>query len=208
MKTMDKLKNTIVFNKKMIICLIVIVLVGIIAGSLLVTVLNESDKNIVIEYLDNFMNNVENDKLDYISGLKNSLISNISLNIVIWLLGISVIGIPIITFLYFCKAFIMGFSLSSIIMRYKVKGCLVSFIYLFPHQIINILGLTILMTYALSLSFKIISSFFQKKTIDFKIIMKKYSIILLLNIILCVLASVFEILVMPKLLKLVIPLVK
>lgn len=208
MKAMDKLKNTIVFNKKMIICLIGIVLVGIITGSLLVAVLNESDKNLVIKYIENFISSIENNKLDYINSLKNSLISNVSLIIVIWLLGISVIGVPIITFLYFCKAFIIGFSLSSIIMCYKAKGCLVSFLYLFPHQIINILMLTILMTYALSLSFKIISSFFQKKTIDFKVIMKKYSTILLFSLIICILSSVFEVFAMPRLIKLVIPLIK
>ena len=208
MKIVDKLKNTIVINKKMIICLIVIVLVGIITGSLLVAVLNESDKNLVTEYINTFFNNIKDNKLNYIDTLKNSLISNISLIIVIWLLGISIIGIPIITFLYFCKSFILGFSLSSIIMHYKIKGCLIAFLYIFPHQVINIIMLTILMTYALSLSFKLISSFFKKKTIDFKIIMKKYLVILLFSLLISIISSLLEVFLMPKLIKMVIPLIK
>lgn len=208
MKIVDKLKNTIVINKKMIICLIVIVLVGIITGSLLVAVLNESDKNLVTEYINTFFNNIKDNKLNYIDTLKNSLISNISLIIVIWLLGISIIGVPIITFLYFCKSFILGFSLSSIIMHYKIKGCLIAFLYIFPHQVINIIMLTILMTYALSLSFKLISSFFKKKTIDFKIIMKKYLVILLFSLLISIISSLLEVFLMPKLIKMVIPLIK
>ena len=208
MKIMDKLKNAIVINKKMIICLIVIVLVGIITGSLLVAVLNESDKNLVTEYINTFFNNIKDNKLNYIDTLKNSIISNMSLIIVIWLLGISIIGVPIITFLYFCKSFILGFSLSSIIMHYKIKGCLIAFLYIFPHQIINIIMLTILMTYALSLSFKLISSFFKKKTIDFKIIMKKYLVILLFSLLISIISSLLEVFLMPKLIKMVIPLIK
>lgn len=208
MKIMDKLKNAIVINKKMIICLIVIVLVGIITGSLLVAVLNESDKNLVTEYINMFFNNIKDNKLNYIDTLKNSIISNMSLIIVIWLLGISIIGVPIITFLYFCKSFILGFSLSSIIMHYKIKGCLIAFLYIFPHQIINIIMLTILMTYALSLSFKLISSFFKKKTIDFKIIMKKYLVILLFSLLISIISSLLEVFLMPKLIKMVIPLIK
>ena len=208
MKIMDKLKNAIVINKKMITCLIVIVLVGIITGSLLVAVLNESDKNLVTEYINMFFNNIKDNKLNYIDTLKNSIISNMSLIIVIWLLGISIIGVPIITFLYFCKSFILGFSLSSIIMHYKIKGCLIAFLYIFPHQIINIIMLTILMTYALSLSFKLISSFFKKKTIDFKIIMKKYLVILLFSLLISIISSLLEVFLMPKLIKMVIPLIK
>ena len=208
MKIMDKLKKTIVINKKMIICLIVIVLVGIITGSLLVAVLNESDKNLVTEYINTFFNNIKENKLNYIDTLKNSIISNMSLIIVIWLLGISIIGVPIITFLYFCKSFILGFSLSSIIMHYKIKGCLIAFLYIFPHQVINIMMLTILMTYALSLSFKLISSFFKKKTIDFKIIMKKYLVILLFSLLISIISSLLEVFLMPKLIKMVIPLIK
>ena len=53
-----------------------------------------------------FFNNIKDNKLNYIDTLKNSIISNMSLIIVIWLLGISIIGVPIITFLYFCKSFV------------------------------------------------------------------------------------------------------
>ena len=208
MKIVDKLKNTIVINKKMIICLLLIVLVGIITGSLLVAVLNESDKNLVTEYINTFFNNIKDNKLNYVDTLKNSIISNMSLIIVIWLFGISIIGVPIIAFLYFCKSFILGFSLSSIIMHYKIKGCIIAFLYIFPHQIINIIMLTILMTYALSLSFKLISSFFKKKTIDFKIIMKKYLVILLFSLLISIISSLLEVFLMPKLIKMVIPLIK
>ena len=99
---MDKLKIKI--NKKIFVFLFVLMLMGIIAGSIFTTILNSSDKELVINHLNEFIDNINNNKLDYIFALKNNLITNISYVILIWLLGISVIGLPIII-----KMFYSGF---------------------------------------------------------------------------------------------------
>ncbi len=122
----------------MLTFLLGILLIGILAGSLFIVMLNSSDKTMIKDYLEQFTNSVQSHKLNYGQALMSSLGTNLFFVIMIWLLGISVIGLPIMIFFYFSKAFILGFSVSSIIYQYKLKGCLLAFFYVFPHHIGNI----------------------------------------------------------------------
>ena len=200
---MDKLKIKI--NKKIFVFLFVLMLMGIIAGSIFTTILNSSDKELVINHLNEFIDNINNNKLDYIFALKNNLITNISYVILIWLLGISVIGLPIIIIMFFTKCFILGFSVGAILTTFKLKGILVSLVYVFPGQVISLLFLLLLMMYSMSFTFKMIYAILNKKSIDFKLIMNKYFKILLIVLGVIILMSLCDTYLMPRLIKLLIP---
>lgn len=200
---MDKLKIKI--NKKIFVFLFVLMLMGIIAGSIFTTILNSSDKELVINHLNEFIDNINNNKLDYIFALKNNLITNISYVILIWLLGISVIGLPIIIIMFFTKCFILGFSVGAILTTFKLKGILVSLVYVFPGQVISLLFLLLLMMYSMSFTFKMIYAILKKKSIDFKLIMNKYFKILLIVLGIIILMSLYDTYLMPRLIKLLIP---
>ena len=200
---MDKLKIKI--NKKIFVFLFVLMLMGIIAGSIFTTILNSSDKELVINHLNEFIDNINNNKLDYLFALKNNLITNISYVILIWLLGISVIGLPIIIIMFFTKCFILGFSVGAILTTFKLKGILVSLVYVFPGQVISLLFLLLLMMYSMSFTFKMIYAILKKKSIDFKLIMNKYFKILLIVLGVIILMSLCDTYLMPRLIKLLIP---
>lgn len=208
MKTMDKLKNKVTNKKKMLTFLLGILLIGILAGSLFIVMLNSSDKTLIKDYLEQFTSSVENHKLNYVQALISSLGTNLFFVIIIWLLGISVIGLPIMIFFYFSKAFILGFSVSSIIYQYKLKGCLLAFFYIFPHHIVNLLLYTFLMVYSTRLSLHISKMLLAKKTLDFKRIMARYSMVLLISVIGVVITSLFEVFVMPTCIEFILPLMK
>ena len=208
MKTVDKLTNKVSHNKKMLTFLIGILIIGILAGSLFIVILNSADKTLIKEHLEAFITSVSTNKLDYTQSLISSLGSNLFYVIVIWLLGISVIGMPIIVFIYFAKAFILGFSVSSIIYQYKLKGCLLAFFYVFPHHILSILLYTFLMLYSLSLSIRVSKTLLAKKTLDFKIIMRRYSMVLVISLIGAVIVSLLEVFLMPNLIRFIIPIIK
>lgn len=194
---MDKLKITI--NKKMFIFLLTLFVIGIIVGSLFVTILKDSDKTLITESLNNFFTNVKDLSLNWESTLITTLITHISYVIGIWILGISIIGLPLILIIFFSKAFILGFSIGSILLNYNVKGILLSIAYIFPHHIINFFIYTILSIYALSLSIKLFDSLLHKKKLDFRPILNKYLFILLLSIVLCITSTLLEVFVMPRL---------
>lgn len=200
---MDKLKIKI--NKKIFVFLFVLMLMGIIAGSIFTTILNSSDKELVINHLNEFIDNINNNRLDYLFALKNNLITNISYVILIWLLGISVIGLPIIIIMFFTKCFILGFSVGAILTTFKLKGILVSLVYVFPGQVISLLFLLLLMMYSMSFTFKMIYAILKKKSIDFKLIMNKYFKILLIVLGVIILMSLYDTYLMPRLIKLLIP---
>ena len=207
-KVTDKFKITIKHNKKVIFFLGIIAVIAIIFGSLFSVMLNESDKNLTLEYINNFFENIKNNNLNYILALKNGSISSLGFILIVWLLGVSIIGMPIVLFMYFSKFFVIGFSISSIIKGYGLKGCLLSFAYIFPHHIIYIIVYTILTVYSIKMSIKLISTIIKKDKIDFKPIINKYLLVLLLSVIIAVLMLLFEVFITPKFINLILLLVK
>lgn len=207
-KVKDKFKQTIIKNKKALIFLTIISIIAIIFGSLFSIILNEGDKNLVNDYINNFFNNIKDNNLNYVLALKNGSINTLSFIIIVWLLGISIIGLPIIIFMYFSKLFIVGFSISSIIKIYGLKGCLISFAYIFPHHILYIIVYTILTLYSIKLSIKILFSIIKKDKIDFKPIINKYIFLLLISIVVSFLALLFEVFITPKFINLILSIVK
>ena len=208
MKIMDKLKVKVKLDKKILLFLLILLIIGITVGSIFVTILNQSDKSLVSEHLNDFLNNVEENKLDFSLALKNNLISNVLYVLIIWLLGISVIGLPIIIFMFFSKTFILGFSLGAIISTFKTKGILFGLIYTFPGQVISLLFLILLVMYSMSFSFKMIYLIFKKKTLDFKIVMNKYFKILFIVLIIIILMSLYDTYLMPRLIKSIITFIR
>lgn len=207
-KILDKIKNNIGANKNMLIFLSIIGIIGIIIGTILNIALNPEDSKLVGNFLNDFIYNIQNNTLDYKNSFINSLLSNLLYIIFIWLLGISVIGIPITLFIFFSKTFVIGFSVASIIANYKLKGCLLALSYIFPHMIINIFVYIILTMYSLSLSLKIFQTIVKKQTLDFKFIMHKYLKVLIISIIIIVITSAIEVFLTPNLMKIAISILK
>ena len=200
-KQMDKLKKKTSSNKRIIIFLVGLFLIGIIAGSIFITVISKTDQALVKEYIKEFINKIDKNKLNYLDALKNASISNLSFIIIVWLLGLSIVGISIVVFMYFSKAFVLGFSLSAFILQYKTKGIIIALIYFFPHHIVNMIAYTLVMIYSLKISFILINSILKKKTISFKPIMNRYLIVLGVSAGMIIVASLYECFVVPFIIK-------
>ena len=138
MKLLDKLLNNIRFEKKYVLFALILVLIGILTGSLFVVILDSADKNIVIEYISSFVENIKNNNINNLEILKNTLLTNYIIIIIFTLIGFSFFLFPINILILFYKSFVIGFTLSSFILTYSLKGLLLSIIYIFPHLIINI----------------------------------------------------------------------
>jgi len=206
LKQLDKLKIKVKIDKNLLVFLFVLGIVGIIAGSIFVTILNNSDKTLVNEHLNTFLNNIKDNKADYLFVLKNNLGTNLIYVLLIWLLGISVIGLPVILIMYFSKLFILGFSIGSIISCYGIKGTLFALAYVFPGQVLSVIGISLITMYSISFSFKLIYAILKKKTIDFKILINRYFKILVIILILIILMNLYDTFAMPNIVKLIIPL--
>lgn len=201
-KISQRLKIIFAEKKGTFIFFIFMVILGIIFGSLFITILDKSDKELVSTQITNFFTNIKaNQNQDIVATLKNSLFTNIGSVLAIWILGISIIGIPLIILFVFIKSFIFGFSIGGIISAYNLKGILLSIGYLFPHQIINIITLFILSLISFNISVNFLKSLISKKQIDFKIWIGKYYKLLLISLIIMTLSSLMETFLSPYILK-------
>lgn len=207
-KYMDKLKRNIHINKNLFIFLLVIVIVGVVAGSIFSTIIDSNDKKMVLEYLNSFFNNAKDGKLNYNTSIVNTLVFTVGFAFIIWILGISVIGFFVVIFMLFMKGFILGFSVSSIIANFGFKGVLLALAYVFPHHIINILVFMLLTAYSLIISYKLIKCITSKKPLDLKHIMHRYVIVLSVSLIFLVITSLYEVYVVPKLLNIIVSIIK
>lgn len=195
---MDKLKNIFKVNKRIILCLIVITIIGIISGSLFFYLLSNNDRETVIKSIEDFINNINS--INYSICLKSNLVINLVLLLIIFIFSLTIIGIPIIIIIYYFKTFSLGFSLVAIISRYGFKGTLYAVIYLFPHNIISLLTFLVLSLYGLIYSFKTLHNFTKKTNINLNNSFAKLKTVLLISIIIIILCSLYQTFIMPKLL--------
>jgi len=195
-------------NKKLYVFVSILLAIGFISGALFITILSNEDKKLVGETISNFFLQIKNNNIDIIYTLRTSLTTNLIYIIFIWLLGISIIGIPITIFMIFIKSFILGFSLSSIILKYKLGGTLLSLGYIFPHQILNLVIISFIGLYALKVSLSLIKLITSKKQVNFKLIIKKYFVVLIICVLLSLISSICETFICPNIIKLLSFLIK
>lgn len=203
-KVKTKVTNKLAEQKKIYIFLIIVMLIGLILGIIYAVILNKSDHAIVTTSLDSFFTSIKNNDIDYKSALINSLIGNISFVTFIFLLGISIIGIPLIIFSLASSAFIFGFSLSSIIYTYHFNGILKAITYLFPHQLITLLMSLFLGFYALYFGIKLFKYLFRGIDINLRSSMKRYLQVYITVLLIFILCSFIEVFLSPALIKLVV----
>ena len=181
-------------------------IIGIITGSIFIMVINTNDKSLVVEHITKFFSNVNSSDYSYLDSLKNMLSLNYFYVIVIWILGLSILGILVNIFLTYLKGFIIGFTTSSLIITYGFKSILAVILYIIPHTLINSLVIIILTIYSITFSRYLLIQIFQKKDMKTKNFMKKYLIILLIAVALTLVSSISEVYLFPFLLKLIIKL--
>ena len=196
-------KNSIIKQKKLYRIIITLMIFGIISGILFIFFISKESKTKALVSIKNFFDLMNTSTgINYGKSLLNTLVNNIGYVLLIWLLGISIIGLPITIVLAFMKSFIVGFSISSIISCYKPKGILGAFLYVFPHQIIILFIYLLLSFYSISFSIKLFKSLFLKQTINFRVVMQKYIKILLISLIGIIIVSLYEVFISTYFIKL------
>ena len=189
--------------KKKYLFLIIIVIVGFIFGIIFSNILNAEDQKLVNSKIIEYFNNIASDtKIDYFKNLLTSIKNNLLYIGVIWILGLSVIGLLFNNFILFFKSFILGFSIGSIINIYFYSGIVLSFFYIFPSLLLNIFIYLIMVYYANDFSLKLFNIIFRKKDYKFSFFIKNYTKILLILSLILIVSSIIETFIMPFFLKL------
>ncbi len=204
---MDKLLDKVKFDKRYVFFSMVIVILGIVTGALFIVILNNTDKNLVIEYITSYVESIINNTSN-INTLPTILFMNIIIIFIMTIVGFTYILFPINIVILFYKAFVIGFSLSAFSLTYKFKGLIISIIYIFPHLIINILVFSLLTAFTVKLSVNMIKNIINKKSVDMRSYISKYMVTISIFIVIVILTSLYETYIIPYLIKIVFNLLK
>ena len=112
------------------------------------------------------------------------------------------IGIPIVIFILFFKGFMLGTTISTIILKYSIKGIIGIILYIFPVCILSICVYLFMCFYAIYASKKFLRAFLKKDALNFKQFLGKYLLSFIVSITLILLLSLLDAYLTPLLLKL------
>ncbi|KGG81404.1 hypothetical protein Y919_00130 [Caloranaerobacter azorensis H53214] len=133
---------------------IVFLMIGISTGAITIRTVDDTAREQIINYLGSFSNIINKDAdLNTIKVFRYSITNNIQTIIAIWLLGITVIGVPIVLIIIALRGFIIGFTVAFFIKEFKIKGLTLSLLYLLPQNIFLIFGFIV--TSVISILFSI-----------------------------------------------------
>lgn len=148
-KIKDMITNHIYQNLKEYIIVIILFLIGIIAGVMFVNHMNETQLGQVQEYINQFITSLKGEyKIDSISFLKNSLANNFNLVLMMWFIGSTVIGMPIVLGIVLFRGFCIGYTVSTVIAILGTQKGIIFFIATILLQ--NIIFIPVLLALAVS----------------------------------------------------------
>lgn len=108
--------NHIMNNKRTYIIATLLFFVGLIIGIMFINNMEQIKFTEINSYIKSLVYSLKNiEKIDYSSLFKESIISNTTLVIIIWIASSTIIGIPIVYATIAFRGFALGYTISSII---------------------------------------------------------------------------------------------
>lgn len=195
-------------NKNLIVYLVTILFlcIGIVIGIYSVKYMGDVERNQLISYLNGSFQNITllegNNKYVLFEAIKNNLFTVL----VIWFLGLSMLGIPLILVIDLFKGFTIGFTSSIVINGLGSKGILINLLTIFPQNIIYIFCIIISSVISMEFSFTLLKSNSLKSINNTNTNLAQivsYSILFMFIIVVMFIGILLEVYVLPDILNLV-----
>lgn len=199
-KIIDIIFKDIKKDKNIYISLIIVLLISLVFGIFFITILTTEDKTLLTSHINTYFDTIKSGSTSF--NLYNNLINNNIGIFILWILGFSVIGLPLIIAILFYKGFSLSFTITSLIYNFKIDGIFFSFIYVFPHLILNLLFYFIVTYYAFKMCISLIWIISGKSKFNFRTF-KKYLFILVISLFFISLSALYETYILPYLIKII-----
>lgn len=189
---------------------IILFLMGVIFGAIVVNSMSITQKQDLFYYLSQFFGQVSEGKIQESSDLfLQSFLHNSKFIGLMWVLGISIIGLPIILILLFLKGMVVGFTVGFLVNQMSWKGFMLASVSILPQNLIIIPIFIAMAVISISFSLRMIKKQFMKKYGQpIFPVFKRYIFALLAAVILISASSAIEAYLSPGLMKAVIHSVK
>ena len=199
-----KIKQTIIEhvanNRKEYIIIVLLFIIGIFLGFFFVNNMQESSKEEIQSYINNFIEKMKNSQnIDNMSLLKNSITQNIVFAVLIWFFGTTVIGLPIVFGLVLYRGFCLGYTVSSFI---AILGIGKGIVFIFASLLFqSLLSIPAILGLAVS-GFKLYKSIIRDKAKEnIKLEIARHTIFSIIMIAILLIASIIEIFISTNLIK-------
>ncbi|WP_100488152.1 stage II sporulation protein M [Sporolactobacillus pectinivorans] len=118
---------------------IALFLMGIIFGAVVVNSLPYETRNDLFHYLQQFFGELSHGQIaDPYLLFRESFFNDLQYVVLIWILGLSVIGLPIIFILIFVKGMVLGFTVGFLVSQMGLNGFLTALVSVFPQNLLLI----------------------------------------------------------------------
>lgn len=170
-KIIDVLIEFVKNNLKEYIIITLVFLIGIFLGVMFVNNLGEEQKVEIITYLETYIEAFkQTDSSSNITLLQNNIKDNIILTLIIWFIGSTIVGIPIVFGIIAFRGFCLGYTISGLTIVFGVsKGVAFTAISLIMQNILFIPAIISLGVSALK-AYKSIYSDKRKENIKLELI--------------------------------------
>lgn len=185
----ENIKRHISENIKQYIVLFIILAFGVLVGTIMINNTTETAKAEINEYLNTFITDVTENKINYYAVLKNSIIKNIELILIIAFISLSVLGKIGIYAVNGYKGFTLGYTISSFIAVFGMqKGVVTVMSLLLFSKLVYIPALFFLSIHSL----KLYQTLKENDDEDKKVAIIKYMLIIITVLVVLIISSLIE----------------
>lgn len=179
-------------NLKSYLIVIILFIIGIVAGVIFINNTNETQGAEIQGYINNFILSLKQDyHIDKMELLKSSLWDNFILIISMWFIGSTVIGIPIVFGIVIFRGFCIGYAVSSAV---AVLGVQKGIIFLLTTMFLqNIIFIPVIICMAVSCIRLYKSIMKDKRRENIKLEIIRHTLVSIMLFIVLVLATLIEV---------------
>ncbi len=184
------IKEDIFKNAKSYFIVIMIFTIGVFLGVMFIN--QTENKGEIEKYINTYVDETKTlENGDYLGELPKDIKSNITLVILLWFAGTTIIGIPIVLGIILFRGFCLGYTIASCVyVLGRMKGIIFIIITIFLQNIIFIPALMILGVSSIKLYMSIIK---DRRKENIKISILKHSIVSLVIMLALILSSIIKI---------------
>ena len=181
---------------------ILCVLTGIILGIYSVKYMGQSERNDLLNYLANFVDPSNTNGISYKAIFLQSVKNNLPVIVLLWFLGLTIIGMPIVIIVDLLKGFTVGFTFSFMISGLGKSGIGIAILGVLPQNIIYIPCIVFASVASMEFSIMLLKNKFNKQwtsSISGRIV--NYSVLFIIIIVLLFIGIIIESYIAPYFVK-------
>jgi stage II sporulation protein M len=151
-------------NSSLYLFIIVLFIMGVGFGAVVVNSLGLTQKQELFMYVSQFFHELKNDNItDPLRSFQSSLGHYLKYVGFMWILGLSIIGLPLILVMVFLKGVVVGFTVGFLVNQLQWKGLYFAVVSVLPQNLLVIPAVIIVATAGVSFSLHLVQSRFLKR---------------------------------------------